>query len=351
MKSITPILERVFIAAGVGLLCGAGALGANETANPGTLNYVEGQVVIGNQSLEPQSVGSTVLMPGQFLSTEKGKAEILLTPGVFLRVGEQSSVELVSEGLTDTEARVSKGSASIEVDEIHRENDLLVDVGNASAHLLKTGYYEFDSDHGLIRVFDGKLVVREGDQQIKLKGGRELEFNSGAALHPEKFDKKDFDQDDLDRWSNLRSAYIAEANEDEAPGYMESGLFYDGWYWDPWFDCYTFIPGDGIFFSPFGWGFYSPWYVGAGPFYGYGHYHHQFGRDFRSWGPGPHYGSGWTGGHFYGGRGFAGGHSIRGGGGGGFHAGGFSGGGHGGGFGGGGHGGFGGGGGGHGGGR
>ena len=64
MKSITPIIERVFIAAGVGLLYCSSAFGANETANPGTLNYVEGQVVIGNQSLEPQSVGSTVLMPG-----------------------------------------------------------------------------------------------------------------------------------------------------------------------------------------------------------------------------------------------------------------------------------------------
>ena len=116
MKSITPILGRVFIAAGVGLLYCASAFAANETANPGTLNYVEGQVVIGNQSLEPQSVGSTVLMPGQFLSTERGKAEILLTPGVFLRVGEQSSLELVSAGLTDPETRANASEQRFRVD-------------------------------------------------------------------------------------------------------------------------------------------------------------------------------------------------------------------------------------------
>lgn len=349
MKSVTRKFERFFFAAVFCLLVCTPAFAVNETANPGTLNYVEGQAVIGNQALQPQSVGSTILMPGQSLSTAKGKAEILLTPGVFLRVGDHSSVELVSAGLTDTETRVVKGSATVEVDELHPENDLRIDAGNATAHVLKTGYYEFNTDQSLIRVFDGKLSVRTGDRQIKLKGGRELDLSSGSTLRAEKFNKKDFDQDDLDRWSSLRSAYIAEANEDEAPNYLEGGLFYDGWYWDPWFDCYTFIPGDGIFYSPFGWGFYSPWFVGAGPFYNYGHYYHHFGHDFHSWGPGPHYGSGWTGGHFYGGRGFAGGRSFGGGTGGGFHGGGFAGGGfHGGGFGGGGHGGGFGGGGGHG---
>lgn len=342
MRVCTQISERFLIAA---LLCLSACICAyaeSETANPGTLNYVEGQVAIGNQNLEPQSAGSTILAPGQVLTTGKGKAEILLTPGVFLRVGEHSSLDMLAAGLTDTEARLDKGSATVEVDEIHPENNIRVDVGKATAHLLKVGYFEFNADQNLVRVFDGKLVLHLAGRRIKLKGGRELDFSSSSLLRAEKFDKKNFDQDDLDRWSSLRSGYIAEANQDEATNYAGADLFYDGWYWNPWFDCYTFIPGDGIFFSPFGWGFYSPWWVDAGPFYNYGHYYHHFGRDFHSWGPGPHYSSGWTGGHFYGGRGFSGGHSF-GGGGGGFHAGGFSGGSHGGGFGGGGHGGGGGG--------
>jgi hypothetical protein len=333
LSSVAQILERFFIAAVLCLPVSAGAFGENETAYPGTLNYIEGQVSIGNQALEAQSAGSTVLQAGQSLSTGRGKAEILLTPGVFLRVGEQSSVEMISPGLTDTEVRVDKGRATVEVAEIHPENNLRIDVENATAHLLKPGFYDFDADRSVIRVFEGKLVAQAISRRIKLKSGRELEFNASSALRAEKFDKKDFDQDDLDRWSNLRSAYIAEANQDEAPNYVQGGLFYDGWYWNPWFNCYTFIPGNGIFYSPFGWGFYSPWYVDAGPFYNYGRYYRHFDRDFHSWGPGPHYSSGWTGGHFYGGHGFGGGRSFGGGGAGAFHSGGFSGGGfHGGGF-------------------
>src|SRR5580692_908903 len=74
-----------------------------KTAVPGTLNYVEGQVSIGEQALNSKSIGNAELQQGQTLVTEKGKAEILLTPGVFLRLGNNSSVKMISSSLTDTE--------------------------------------------------------------------------------------------------------------------------------------------------------------------------------------------------------------------------------------------------------
>ena len=64
------------------------------TALPGTLNYLEGQASIGNEALNAKSVGSTELQAGQTLTTENGKAEILLTPGVFFRLGNGSSAEM-----------------------------------------------------------------------------------------------------------------------------------------------------------------------------------------------------------------------------------------------------------------
>src|SRR2546429_6629765 len=48
-----------------------------------------------------------------------------------------------------------------------------------------------------------------------------------------------------------------------------------------WFDGFTFIPGDGIFYSSFGWGFYSPWYVYGAPFYGYGYGRYGYGGQDR----------------------------------------------------------------------
>jgi hypothetical protein len=54
--------------------------------SPGTVNYVEGQASIDSHALNSKSIGSAELQPGQLLTTKKGKVEILLTPGVFLRV-------------------------------------------------------------------------------------------------------------------------------------------------------------------------------------------------------------------------------------------------------------------------
>lgn len=345
-----------------------------ERAVPGTLNYVEGAVSINSQRVTAKSIGSAQLGTGQSLATGVGKAEILLTPGVFLRVGDNSTVRMISSGLTDTEIGLDKGHAIVEVAEIHPENDLRIVADGETTELLKTGLYDFDLNQQQLRVFEGKAEVLFGDGHFNVKGSREVPLEAGQKLKPQKFNKKDSEADDLYRWSSLRSSYVAEANVDAASIYANSGWgpwgpgwWGAGWYWDPWFDDFTFIPGDGIFYSPFGWGFYSPWWVSQAPFYGYGGYGggyggyrsyvhaprvvHHFSTDPHAWGAGNHYvaspgyahgvyhGAGSSGGFHSGGRfgGFGGG--IRGGGmhgggfGGGVRSGGFSGGGfHGGGF-------------------
>jgi hypothetical protein len=74
---------------------------------PGTVNYVEGQVFLGTESLDEQSVGRVVVDPGETLTTQTGKAEILLTPGVFVRVGDSSSATMISSGLTNTKMSIT----------------------------------------------------------------------------------------------------------------------------------------------------------------------------------------------------------------------------------------------------
>ena len=345
------------------LAVSAGAVDSNgRTGTPGTLNYVEGTASIGNEAVDSKSIGNALLQPGQSLTTETGKAELLLTPGVFLRVGNASSVKMISPSLTDTELELDQGHAIVEVDEIHPQNSIRVNAAGSSTQLLKTGLYDFDLRSSQLRVYDGEAMVREGDKSTKVKGGHEIALNSTTAkLKSDKFDKKSDEQGDLYRWSSLRSSYIAEANVDAAGMYAVNGAgpwgpgwWGAGWYWDPYFSAFTFIPGDGIFYSPFGWGFYSPWFVGYAPFwgfgwggYGYRPFYHHFGPDYHTWGPGNHYvgsagyghgvyrGPGSNGGFRSGGRGLTGGGfgGPRGGGaraggfnGGGFHGGGFHGG-------------------------
>src|SRR3981189_772369 len=109
----------------------ATAFGQNaNSASPGTLNYVEGQASIEGRSLSSQSVGNTALQAGQTLATANGKAEILLTPGIFLRLGDDSTVQMVSIDLTHTEIRLDQGHANVEVDQIYPQNTILVDLKN-----------------------------------------------------------------------------------------------------------------------------------------------------------------------------------------------------------------------------
>jgi len=350
---------KAFASLSMALILSAFAWGSvpnSKAALPGTLNYVEGQASIGSESLDSKSVGSAELKPGELLTTEQGKAEVLLTPGVFLRVGSNSSVRMISPSLTNTEVEVDRGNAMIEVAEIHPENDIRVTANGTTARLLKTGLYDFNLNQSELRVFDGEAFIEEGSGHAKVKAGHELTLANNAIYKVHKFDKKMYEEGDLYRWSSLRSAYVAEANVDAAGLYATSGWagpgwWGAGWYWDPWFNAFTFIPGDGIFFSPFGWGFYSPWWVYQAPFYGYGygygHYYHHFSTNYNNWGPGSHYvtghsyangiyrGHGSTGSGFHSGPvgvgggsgrmsagGFHGGGGFHSGGGGGFHGGG-----------------------------
>src|SRR5260370_17099001 len=72
-------------------------------AVPGTVNYVEGKISVDSQPLDSKSIGSETLEPGQSVTTESGKAEVLLTPGDFLRIGSSSSVKMGSRSLTNPE--------------------------------------------------------------------------------------------------------------------------------------------------------------------------------------------------------------------------------------------------------
>jgi hypothetical protein len=54
--------------------------------------------------------------------------------------------------------------------------------------------------------------------------------------------------------------------------FVDGGSYWagPGWYWNPYWSMYGFIPGDGIWYSPFGWPFYSPWVIGYGGLHGFG---------------------------------------------------------------------------------
>ena len=278
MKSRTTTIALL----GLGLMglpmyaAGAAADQGNASANqprqavPGTVNYIEGAVYLNGSQLNAQDAGNASVEPGQEISTGRGKAEVLLTPGVFLRLDDNSTAKMISPDLALTQVQLEKGRAGVEVDEIHDQNNLQVIDAGVTTRLNKRGYYEFDANQPEALVFDGEAHVQVGDNKWeKIKGNHEFALNNGqlAQQKAQKFDKDDA-KDELYNWNSLRSQYMAEANNQMAANY-EGPYAGPGWYWDPWSFGYAYI-GMGPFASPFGWGFY-PFGWGGG-FYPYGFY-------------------------------------------------------------------------------
>lgn len=247
----------------VGVALSVAAYGA--VARPGTINYTEGQVTIDGRSVRAKQLGSLELAPGRELETANGKAEMLLTPGVFLRLGDNSAVRMVSPSLTDTRVDMVRGRGTLEVDLLARENHLAVRDGAGNVVIDKKGIYEFNADQPQVAVYDGKATAQVQDRTVDIGKGKELPLD-GSTVKPEKFDRKE--NDSLMAWSKLRSQYVAEANAASVqtivvdnPGWWGG----TGWYWNPWYSTWAFVPGSGYLYNPWGFGFYSPSYYYMNP--------------------------------------------------------------------------------------
>lgn len=312
---LSPFKPVLLLVAAANLVALPAAAASN--AIPGTLNYVEGQVSIDGKPVTTKSVGSVNVKAGQYVETSQGRAEILLTPGVFLRIGDSSALRMVVPDLENTRVQLIRGEAIVEATEILKDNNIQIEMGNSITKLTKEGLFDFNASTGLVRVYDGKAILRIGDQQVNLKKGRQLAL-AGPFKTTHFNTKTASGEDQLYAFSNLRSEYLAEASIQSAQNIYAAGGWWGGpgWYWDPWWDMYSFIPGDGIWFSPFGWPFFSPWMVYAAPWYGYGYYPYGYGfaghrallptAGLRSRGFGATHIGGGIGGRGFAGHGFAG---------------------------------------------
>jgi hypothetical protein len=252
--------NTTFRTIGIGLAVGVfGAYGA--TARPGTVNYIEGQVTLDGQSVGATAMGSTEVQPGQTLQTGQGKVEMLLTPGVFLRLSDQGAVRMVSPSLIDTRVELIRGEAMVEADQVLPGNHLVISDNGTDVQIQNRGVYKFTADPATVAVYDGKAQVFRDDRTTEIGKGKELTLAAANGQKPSSFDRNSVDS--LYQWSDVRSEYLAEANQSSVQTIVAGnpGWWYGtGWYWNPWFSSWAFVPGNGFFYSPFGFGFYSPVY-------------------------------------------------------------------------------------------
>jgi len=262
----------VFSAAAISLAQGS----VTRTPRVGALEYVEGTAYVNGQLVSGAKDNLPTLDNGGTLRTANGHAEMILTPGVFLRLDAQSQIRLENASLTDTRVRLDQGAAIMEVDDLHKDNLIRVDTGQGTVRVLKTGLYRFNANPADVEVLKGKVEALEGDQAKTAGKHKEIAFTSGLAVN--KFEPAA--DDDLSRWSRLRSEYEAEASVGSAQYVYDMGWpwGFSNWFWNPWFDTWTFLPAGGFWLNPYGFGYFSPFVVYSyfpGRYYG-GFHHYAF---------------------------------------------------------------------------
>lgn len=192
------------------LLCGSTAWAQPQrtiSARAGTINLQQGEVYVDDQRVRPAyRVARPLQMKnGQELRVGRGRVELLLGSGVYLRMLGASSIRMQETYLGDIRVLVEDGSALIEVAGMNKGAQLRVLCGEATAELKHDGSYRFDAPveamTGRLRIYSGDAVVeREG---IAVKGRTGLAIDLAGGLPVSKFDLKEGDA--LQAWAAQRS--------------------------------------------------------------------------------------------------------------------------------------------------
>ena len=190
-------------------LSAASALAQNViSAKSGLVHYIEGDVTVDGTAVSDKMGTFAELKKDRELNTDAGRAEVLLTPGVFLRVGEQSSIRMLNTALADTRVEILSGNSMLEADTPMKDNLVTIVYKGYETTFLKHGLYEFQTSPAQLKVYSGEASVSAGGQTVTVHEGHVLAFT--AALAQEHFDNKNGDS--LYRWSKVRSEYISVAN-------------------------------------------------------------------------------------------------------------------------------------------
>ena len=242
------------------------------SAKAGSVNYVSGKVAFKRAGETRWVMLSTNddLKTGDAVKTgDNGRAEVLLNPGSYLRLGANAEFELADASLDDLQLGLKAGSAVIEATG-YSELDLSIEVETPQtlARIVRSGIYRFDVRPGgvtEVSVQKGRAYV--GSPEVLYKGGKVVRVGAGGALEVAKYEKKDRDRDELDIWSRERGRELARMNANlsrrqanallaSASLEMFPSRFAAGgvWYYNSISGCYTFLPfgGYGYWRSPYG---------------------------------------------------------------------------------------------------
>jgi hypothetical protein len=125
----------------------------------GLINYSEGLVFLDSQPISRKFGNFERMKNGSTLVTESGRAEVLLTPNTFLRIGEKSSIRMISDSLSDPRVEVLAGSAMLDSESAAKDGFVTLLFKDSAIRFIKPGRYRIDADPPQLRVFEGQAEV------------------------------------------------------------------------------------------------------------------------------------------------------------------------------------------------
>ena len=151
------------------------------STHSGVVHYFEGAVYLDDRPLEPR-MGRFPSMPeGSELRTGRGRAEVLLTPGVVIRIDENSTIRMLSDSLEDSRVELLAGSAMVESGDPAPETAVTLAYQNWQVRFPQKGQYRIDS--ASVDAAIGRVWVREGEADVtELATGNVVAVNSGMDL-------------------------------------------------------------------------------------------------------------------------------------------------------------------------
>jgi hypothetical protein len=208
------------------------------STHSGLIHFFEGEVYLGDQSLESHLGRFPSVPQGAELRTADGRAEVLLTPGVFLRMGDRSAIRLVANDLADTQVELETGSVIVDSGEPNLNTSVTLIYKNWRVHFLQKGAYRIDADPPRLWVRQGQAEVLSGvsEQPVSVEQGTSLPF--AGVLVPER--ASEHPTDGLSEWANGRGESITADNA------ITEQLDQDPAAGTPGFDSFTYYPFLGL---------------------------------------------------------------------------------------------------------
>jgi len=224
----------------------------------GLLYFFEGSVFIGDDPVQQKFGKFPEVGEGHKLRTEKGRAELLLTPGVFLRMNENSSICMLSNALSDTRVELLGGSAILEANSTAPDTAVKIIYKGWQVRVPQKGVYRIDSEPARLQVYRGQAEVSAKDKAevVVAKDGEILPL--APVLVPEQ--SLTASSDAFKNWAMSRSQAVTAddaiaADIVDDPSKMDaSGLAAGSFSYFPM----TGLPSLGIT-NPYGVSFWSPY--------------------------------------------------------------------------------------------